>query len=102
MAPYNTIKVPLDAVLDRKKISPDGVDLPDIAVLRLSAAAENDVFLHFGESGDATDISQGYVFRVSPPEKTGLYVTVKVAHPGESLKILLGYSSGAVAARSSD
>jgi len=94
MASYSKKIVPLDVVLNRKPVLDTGVALPDVTVLRLSLAAENDVFLHFGESGDPVDLSQGYAFHITPPELTGLYVTVTVPHPGESLRLLLGYTSG--------
>lgn len=93
MAQYSKLTIPLDALLDRKQILDSGVALPDVTVLRLSAAAEPDVFLHFGEGKDPVDISQGWAFHITPPETTGLYVTVAVVHPGEKLKLLLGYTA---------
>jgi hypothetical protein len=93
MAQYSKLTIPLDNIVDRKQILDSGIALPDVTVLRLSAAAEPDVFLHFGEGKDAVDLSQGWAFHITPPETTGLYVSVAVAHPGEKLKLLLGYTA---------
>lgn len=93
MAQYSKLTIPLDNVTDRKKILDAGIALPDVTVLRLSVAAEPDVFLHFGEGKDEVDLSQGWAFHITPPETTGLYVTIKAPHAGETLKLLLGYTA---------
>lgn len=93
MADYSKLTIPLDNAVDRKQILDAGVALPDVTILRLSAAAQNDVFLHFGEGKDPVDLEQGWAFHVTPPEKTGLYVTIAAGHAGETMKLLLGYTA---------
>lgn len=96
MAPYSKLTIDLSTIQDRLPILGTGIALPDVTVLRLSAAAEPDVFLHFGEGKDEVDLSQGWAFHITPPETTGLYLTVKIAHPGEKIKLLLGYTAAGV------
>jgi hypothetical protein len=93
MAAYSTIIVPLDLVLDRKVIIESGKAIPDVAVFRLTAAIQDDVFLHFGEGGDPVYLEKGWVFRIRPPEFGGLFVTNKAVHAGEKLILLIGYKS---------
>jgi hypothetical protein len=93
MAAYNKLVIKLDAVLDRQKIVDTGKAYPDFAITKLSVAAQNDVVLHVGEGGDPLDLREGWVHHVTPPETTGLYVSVLVAHPGETVNILVGYTT---------
>lgn len=95
MATYQTKIIPLDVKLDRLRLVENGTQIPDVTITRLPAAAEDTVFLHVGEGGDPIDLIKGMALHITPPERSGLFITSTVALPGASVRLMLGFVAGA-------
>lgn len=94
MAAYQTKIIPLDVTFDRLRLTENGIQIPDVTVTRLPAAAEDTVKLHVGEGGDPIDLIKGMALHITPPERSGLFISSTAALAGQSVRLLLGFVAG--------
>lgn len=93
MADYNVVRVALDTPFAKTRIGRSFVQIPDINVLYIDAAAVGDVLLYIGENADAIPLYlMGQPFHALPAETEGVWLENLGAHPGCRVEILLGYT----------
>lgn len=98
MANYKKQTILLDNILNKVRLVDSGIQVPDVTVLKLSVAALDGVFLHFGEGGDPIDLLVGMALHVTPPEQQGVFISSNAPFAGSSISLLFGFASGSSAA----
>lgn len=96
--PYFVRDISLAAIIPQGaaagQLAPKGMPVTDVGILALPAGAAGKIFLHLGQKGDAIPLNLiGQNFHMAEPEDTGVWVSVPVAVPGETVTFLIGLES---------